>query len=706
MRFVKSAFAGIALCVLGVSALADVAPDRTSNIHYLSDDDRALYKRAFEAAGRKDWANAQALAIQGHDPTARRIIQWRYLLDPDSGAGFAEISGFIKNNPNWPLQGVLQSRAEQAITDDMAPQAVVQWFGGRTPNTGIGKIRLGHAMIATGQVSAGSALIRNAWSENSLQSDQEAFVIRNHGDLLTPDLEAERLNSLLWHEDEGGAKRELPRAPEDAKRVAKVRLALRHNPKVGIRLAAELPARLSSHPGLLFDLAKAYRDRDETEKAANILLRAAAQENKKWPGKMWGELNVTARQAVGEGKYRTAYRLVSDTGLTDGAAFADAEFFAGWIALHFLNDPKSALAHFQKLETGVSRPISKSRAYFWEGRAAEASGDNAMAALYYQKGAAYSDTYYGQLALSHISQTPVLHLPDASVPPAIARAQIEDTETTRAIRVLADLGEEHLLRLFANAYVGPEPDAKSACRLAQLMVDLGYPEVAVRAAKQAGYGGVLLLNYSFPVANVPAYKGEGAAPETPLVLALIRQETEFDPNAVSGAGALGIMQVMPDTGRKMARIAGVAYDQHSLLYDTEYNMQLGMGELQHQLDNWGGSYILAIAAYNAGPSNVKRWIAQFGDPRTAGIDPVDWIESIPFGETRNYVQRVIENMQVYRNRLAGTDQPSRILADLYRPNPPQASVLKYVPPPVKALPPEPKKKKIKKTHKKKKHHPR
>jgi soluble lytic murein transglycosylase len=207
------------------------------------------------------------------------------------------------------------------------------------------------------------------------------------------------------------------------------------------------------------------------------------------------------------------------------------------------------------------------------------------------------------------------------------------------------------------------------------------------------------------VVNVPPYKGEGAAPETPLVLALIRQETEFDPNAVSGAGALGIMQVMPATGKKMARIAGVPYDEHSLLYDTTYNMQLGMGELQHQLDNWGGSYILAIAAYNAGPTNVRRWIKQFGDPRDPGVDPVDWIVSIPFGETRNYVQRVIENMQVYRNRLAGADQPSRILADLYRPNPPRASVLKYVPPPVRELPPEPKKKKAKKTtHKKKKHH--
>ncbi|HVP84673.1 MAG TPA: transglycosylase SLT domain-containing protein [Rhizomicrobium sp.] len=706
VRIVKFAIAGVALGLLGVSALADVAPERTSTVHYLSDADRALYKRAFDAADKKNWADAQALAIQGHDATARRLIQWRYLLDPDSGAGFAEISGFMKNNPGWPLQGVLQSRAEQAMPDGMDAQSVIQWFNGRTPNTGIGKIRLGHAMIAAGQTTAGSALIRSAWAENSLQSDQEAYVIRNHGDLLTPDLEAERLNSLLWHDDVGGAKRELARAPDDAQRVAKVRLELRANSRKGIRLAEALPKRLAAYPGLMFDLASAYRDRDDTDKAADVLLKVATVENKKWPGKMWGALNVTARQAVNERKYRTAYRLVSDTGLTDGSSFADAEFFAGWIALHFLNDPKTALGHFQKLEAGVSRPISKSRAYFWEGRAAEADGDLALAAHYYQQAALISDTYYGQLAVTHISQTPILHLPDASVPAAVARDKIEDSEMVRAIRVLADLGQEHLLRLFANAYVGDVPDATKASRLAQLMVDLGYPEVAVRTAKQAGYGGVLLLNYSFPVMDVPPYQGQGAAPETPLVLALIRQETEFDPNAVSGAGALGIMQVMPDTGRKMAKIAGVDYSQASLLYDTKYNMQLGMGELQHQLDNWGGSYVLAIAAYNAGPSNVKRWLALFGDPRTPGIDPVDWVESIPFGETRNYVQRVIENIQIYRNRLAGADQPSRILADLYRPNPPQASVLKYTPPPMKALPPEPKKKtKTKKPAKhKKKHH--
>jgi soluble lytic murein transglycosylase len=705
---VKSVFAGLVLCVASFAAPAEEAAQRTSTVHYLTDDDRALYKRAFDAAGRKDWATAQSLAIQGHDATARRIIQWRYLLDPDSGAGFAEIDGFLKNNPGWPQRSVLLSRAEQAITDDMAPQTVVQWFAGREPQTGIGKIRLGHAMIATGQTTAGGALIRSAWSENSLQSDQEAYVIRNHGDLLSPALEATRLDSLIWHDDDGGAKRQLARAPDDAQRIGKVRLALRSSPTAGIRQANALPARLADDPGVLFDLARVQRGRDETETAASLLLKVARQENKTWPSKMWSELNITARQAIGEGKYRTAYRLVSDTGLTDGASFADAEFFAGWIALHFLNEPKTALSHFQKLEGGVSRPISKSRALFWEGRAAEASGDLALAALYYKQASAFSDTYYGQIALSHIDSTPVLHLADVSVAPEIARSQIEDSDLTRAIRVLADLGEEHLLRLFANAYVGPDPDAKSVCRLSQLMVDLGYPEVAVRAAKQAGYSGMLLLNYAFPVIEVPAYKGAGAAPETPLVLALIRQETEFDPNAVSGAGALGIMQVMPDTAMKVARNNSIPYDRSSLLYDPKYNMQFGMVELQHQLDGWGGSYILAIAAYNAGPANVKRWVLQFGDPRGPGVDPVDWIESIPFGETRNYVQRVLENTQVYRNRLAGADQPSRMLADLYRPNLPQAAVLKYDPPPVRALPPEPKKKKVKAkkaTHKKRHHTP-
>jgi soluble lytic murein transglycosylase len=204
---------------------------------------------------------------------------------------------------------------------------------------------------------------------------------------------------------------------------------------------------------------------------------------------------------------------------------------------------------------------------------------------------------------------------------------------------------------------------------------MGFREVAVRAAKEASYSGVRLLAYSHPVISVPAYYGTGLAPEPALVLGIIRQETEFDADAISGAGARGIMQLMPESARRDARLAGLAYRPEALLDDASYNMQLGMTELSTHLADWGGSYVLAAAAYNAGPGNVRKWIANFGDPRDARIDPIDWIEQIPFTETRNYVQRVIENMEIYRNRLSGRDEPLRILADIYRPNAPQIGPL-------------------------------
>ncbi len=229
------------------------------------------------------------------------------------------------------------------------------------------------------------------------------------------------------------------------------------------------------------------------------------------------------------------------------------------------------------------------------------------------------------------------------------------------------------------------PDAAHVAFIGRMLITLGFPEGAVRAAKASGYNDVPLLAYSHPLIAVPAYQGPGTAPEPALVLGLIRQETEFDPVAVSKAGALGIMQMMPASARKMASIAGLPYRASDVLYDTKYNMQLGQTELQKDIADWSGSYVLAIAAYNAGPSNVKKWLGIYGDPRNAGADPLDWLETIPFSETRNYVQRVLENTEVYRNRLAGSDQPLRILADLYRPNAPQAKLLAYTPPPEPAL---------------------
>ncbi|HSZ75038.1 MAG TPA: lytic transglycosylase domain-containing protein, partial [Rhizomicrobium sp.] len=658
---------------------------RNTTVHYLSASDHALYVKAFDAADRKDWQDAQAFALQAQDIVARHIIEWRYLTDRNSGATFTEIDAFIRNHSDWPLQSVLQSRAEQAMADDMPAAQIVAWFAGRTPQTGIGKIRLGLALIATGQVAAGRDLIRSAWASYTLQADQEDAIVRDHSDILTPELQRQRLSALIWHEDISGAKRQMSRAPDDAQRVAEARLTLRINPRAGVRMARLLPHRFEDDPGLLFDLAHMHHARGEDDDAATLLLRAAKTPATDYPDKWWAEFNAVARAEIEDKKYRTAYSLASQTGLTSGKEFAEAEFLAGWIALRFLGEAKTARTHFEHLDNAVTRPISRSRAHYWEGRANEALGDAAAAWRQYRQAADLPDTFYGQLALAHIEASPVLHLRDTDPGAAIIGADYENRDIIRAIKILADLGEESFLRVFVVNAVNQNGDAAHVAFLGHLLITLGFPEGAVRAAKTSGYNDVPLLAYSHPLIAVPAYQGPGTAPEPALVLGLIRQETEFDPVAVSKAGALGIMQMMPASARKMASIAGLPYRESDVLYDTKYNMQLGQTELQKDIADWGGSYVLAIAAYNAGPSNVKKWLGIYGDPRTPGSDPLDWLETIPFSETRNYVQRVLENTEVYRNRLAGGDQPLRILTDLYRPNAPQAKLLAYTPPPEPAL---------------------
>jgi soluble lytic murein transglycosylase len=387
-----------------------------------------------------------------------------------------------------------------------------------------------------------------------------------------------------------------------------------------------------------------------------------------------------------DGSPRTAYGLVSDTGLTSGNEFAEAEFMAGWIALRFLKDPQTALPHFKKLEDGVSRPISLARARYWQGRAYEEAGDAASAWQQYQDAAKASDTFYGELALARIDATPVLHMRSIAAGAPPSRSAFERDDLVRAMRVLADLGAQNFLRTFALHYQELHPDAGQAKQLAAALTDMGFRDVALRVAKVASYDDVALMPYAFPVISIPAYRGPGNGPEPALVLGLIRQETEFDPEAISSAGARGLMQLMPSSARRNARLADLPYRPNDLTSDTTYNMQLGMTEFAGYLGDWNNSLILAAAAYNAGPTNAKRWIAAYGDPRSPKVDPVDWIEQIPFNETRNYIQRVIENLEIYRGRLAGRDQPLRILADLYRPNPPPTKVLATTPPPAASVP--------------------
>jgi soluble lytic murein transglycosylase len=656
----------------------DGAGSRPSRIRVLPAADRDLFLRAFDAAGRGDWKTARALAAQGQNPIARRLLEWRYALDRDSGASFAEIDAVIKDTESttsagtWPLRGTLQARAEAQITPDMPASTVLAWFASRTPNSSIGKIRLGEALVATGETVRGASLIRSGWSNGSFETDIEQAIIQKDGAYLTPESDRARLDALLWRSEIIAAKRQVARVDAATADVANARIALQ---SAGLPKAQALMENFkdSSDPNLLFDWSRALRLANRDREAHDILLRTPAAELvKNHAARWWGETNAQARDALASADPKLAYELVQHAGFTSGDQYPDQLFLAGFIALRFLKDPATALADFQKLETAVSRPISKSRAHYWQGRSLEAMGDTASARTRYRVAASWPETFYGQVALARIDPTPSLRLSDTAVE-AVPAADLDGDPLMSEIKVLADLGQAGSLRLFVERDAAAYPSPRHAKRLMLLLTSWGYPEMSVRLAKGLSYDGVYLPTFTHPLVALPAYAGPGAAPDPVLVLGLIRQETEFDAYAVSSAGARGLMQMMPASAKIAARQAKIPFNPNTLTSDPHYNMQLGMTECRGQLDRFDGSWVLAAAAYNAGPNNAKKWLASNGDPRQT--DPIDWIEQIPFGETRNYVQRVLENAEVYRARLAGKDVPLRILADLYAPNAPTMAAL-------------------------------
>jgi soluble lytic murein transglycosylase len=653
---------------------------RPSPVHVLTPADHDLYTRAFDAADRGDWTAARALAAQGHDAIAARLIQWRYVLDKNGGASFSEIDGFLRNNPDWPLRDAILVRGETALDPNTSPTAVTAWFADRAPLSGIGMIRLGDAMLANGKPDAGRQMLQRGWIVGDFEPDQELAIVRKDGALLTPDTDRARLSSLITRDDVAAARRELSRVDDDTQKLGEARLTLHSNRDAGEKLVARLPFSVSTDAELLFDRARAARRAGDNQSAARLLERGASQNYaRNHPTRWWSEANYVARELLQAGDYRGAYGLVSDSGLSTGIEFSESEFLAGWIGLRFLKSPTEALAHFKKLEAGVSRPISLARARYWKGRCFEVLGDTAGAIEQYKLAAQAPESFYGQIALARIDAAPTLRVNDLPVDASAIRGEFENDQLTRAMRVLADLGQVTVLRSFALRAQELHPDAAHVKLLAQAMVDLGFREIAVRVAKNASYAGMPMLQFTHPVIALPSYPVAGPAPEPAYVLGLIRQETEFDPTSVSHSGARGLMQLLPSSARLDATRAGLTWRPNDLTADPNYNIQLGMTEFQGYVTDWNGSLVLAIASYNAGRNNVRKWLSANGDPRNATTDPVDWIESIPFGETRNYVQRVLENAQIYRNRLSGRDQPLRILTDLYAPAAPAMKPLSPFP---------------------------
>jgi soluble lytic murein transglycosylase len=614
----------------------------------LADDDVRTYAHAFAAAGQGNWKRAHGIAARAKDRLPAKVITWMELTARSNGASFDEITRFIEGNPEWPSQTTLRLRAEEAITAATPASTLVAWFARHPPTTTDARVAYGEALLALGRKEEAQDTLRRAWIEGYFGRRQESAFLRRHGRMLTKADHMARLDDLLWRGNSQQAERMLSRVDADYRPVAIARMRLRAMSGGVDSAVRRVPEALQwSDAGFMYERARWRRIKGRDDEALKIIRRAPKDLVN--PERWWTERAIIARTLVRNGYVSDAYRVASEHGLSPDSAqrHAEAEFLAGWIALRFLNDRKVAARHFETLHDAVRYPISRARAAYWAGRAHDAMEQGEKATEWYELAAVHDATYYGQLAAVRLGESFVSRSPAADPQPSESDiAAFNRDELVQVVHRLHELGQASLLRPFLAHIARKEGTAAQRALAGRLALAVKRTDIGVVIAREGYRAGVQLVELGYPLIDLP--EGE---PERALLLSVARQESNFEADAESSAGARGLMQLMPATARAMARETRTRFSSTKLISDPAYNMELGRAYLARLIARYNGSYVLAIAAYNAGPSAVARWIRTNGDPRMEDVDLIDWIEMIPYGETRNYVQRVLENLQVYRQRL-------------------------------------------------------
>ena len=630
----------------------------------LQPSDAALLRQALLAARRGDTTTAQGLQAQMTNSTAKRLVTWAMVDSAGSELDYFTLVSAMRDLEGWPRPARLRAALEKALeTASIPPAQVISIFQGRDPETAQGTIALASAYQAQARTADASALVKHVWRNHAFDAELQGQMLARFGIYLNQDDHAARLEMLLYTGDSSAARQLMEMVAPDQRALAQARVAFHSERSDAPMLLGMVPAGLQSDPGLAFDRARYYRKHNLESIAAGLVRNfpTSTPEQPEATKAIWAERRALMFSALQSLDYRGAYAAANDNGLQPGQDANEAQFFAGWIALTKLNNADLADQHFAKLQSGATTPITMSRAYYWRGRTASTKGDAMDASLFWGEGAKYYTAFYGQLSAAKIGQAR-FELGTDPVPTAADRARFESRSVIQAARMLGDAGDHQLLASFAMA---AEEDITSPAELA-LLVDLtrmyADQSLSMRVVRSGAMRGLYLPQRGYPIRSAPV--GYGLA-EPAFVFAITRQESSFDPAARSYVGARGMMQLMPATAAGVARRQGVEYSP-SRLDDPDYNMKLGAAFLGQLTTDFDGSYVLAAAAYNAGPGRPPQWIASCGDPRGGHSDPADFIECIPFSETRDYVMRVMENVQVYRARLAGGTAPLTIATDLKR----------------------------------------
>jgi soluble lytic murein transglycosylase len=607
------------------------------------------------------WDDAYAAADRAQFPVLTKLVTWLDLTRSGTAADFSHYSSFIDQNPDWPQQNLLRKHAEDSITDGTPASQVVAWFQRYAPQGPNGAGHYIDALNATNQHAQAEATARQFLIDGTMTTGQIAEYTGKYQPMLRQVDYELRADRLLWAGNTEDANAMLAYLSPGGRSVLQARVAFQSQSPSAQSLFDALSHEQQNDLGLLYDRMRAARKQNRDADAISLL--AIAPPTVPHAELWWNERAVLARRALESGDAKTAYELARDHRQATGQALADGEWLSGWIALRFLKDPKAALPHFTTMLSTVTTPISIARAAYWAGRAEEALGHKAAADADYTKASSYIGTYYGEIALAKINPSARLTLPPQPQIDGLDARSFSNRELVQVTELLAAIGlserGDPFVRRLGDLARTPE-DALLAMRLAKQNNSLA---AEIQVSKKLMQGGMPVLADGYPVISQIGPK----APEPALIHAIIRQESLFDAGAVSPSGALGLMQLMPGTARGVAsKLKMRKFNTGSLTADPRTNVALGSNYLADLVDKFSGSYVMAIAGYNAGPGRVNGWLGENGDPRPKLEDTIDWVEKITVTETRNYVQRVMENLQIYRARLAGGSAPNGIAKDLVR----------------------------------------
>lgn len=696
LRVIRTSFLAI-LCLNNVALAAQLSPAQTS-----------WYSARLAAHERGQFSSTPTSpsATLLPEPLAEKLVTWDRIRRSAADASFGEVYGFLQANPGWPGQPTLQRRAEEALAADdkgevnaATRQRYFQQFPATTPQG-----QLVHALaLQAGGDSAQSALAaslaRAAWTDGGLDdSAAEATLLANFGSAIRPEDDVARANALLWRGKTSAATRLLPRLPKQYRALAEMRIGLQQVSRgIMARIDREMPGELRNDPGFIHDLARYQRRSLNADAAAVSTFRNAGAvpgsgilDARKWAA----ERDILAARERRAGRAQIAYRLVAehqlgltpqevaDMPLATRVAYTDLEWEAGWLALQFLRQPDKAVGHFRAVFGAGTHPITRSRAAYWLGRSYEAAGDIASARQWYGQAAVNDLHFYGQLsreklglsayagAGSGVGATALSAAPTPSDSAAFAA-----DERVRAIALLGELDAHELQTSFFSHLANSARSGAQKALLADLAQQVARPDLSVMIGKLAEQRGFALDQAAYPSIALPG----SAAQDWTIVHAISRQESLFNTRAISRVGARGLMQLMPATAQQVARQSGLTYSSSRLTSDPAYNLALGSSYFRSLLNQYNGNHIMAVAAYNAGPGRVRQWVAQSGDPRDVTVDVIDWIESIPFSETRSYVQRVLENAVVYSRIRARQDEAAGgNSASIAAPHPDQIPLSRYL----------------------------